>query len=395
MARLLGLTAIGHAVFAAAAGFGLERASMPHPWALGVAVAAASTLAFVGRANQVLRGHRRSRLAVALVDVPYFVHWTAGLLALPFALLFGLAAVATHRSLGGAMAAAYGAGLALAAYGALVRRRWTAVERLAIAIEDLDPRFDGYRIAHLSDLHIGPFTPRAWGLRWARAASALECDLAVVTGDLVATGSAFHGDIADVVGELRAKDGVLVVMGNHDYYGSAESLVAMLESRGARVLRNDGLVVSAGLFVAGVDDRWSLRSDLDRALRDKPPAASAILLAHDPADFDAAAARGVDLVLSGHTHGGQIALPLAPRFNIGRFHRRHTLGLYREGRSALVVHPGLGTSGPPVRVGVAPAIVEITLRSTPRRGASVSRSNVSSTGRGAARAGSSSSRAHG
>ena len=364
MARLLGVTAAGQLAFAAAASYVV-------PWPLAVVLAAVATIGFVPVANRMLRAERHP------LDLAYFVHWTASLLTIATAPLAVVALALAHRPLAPAPALGYVAALALAAYGALVRRRWTSIERVRIAIDGLDSRFDGYRIAHLSDLHIGPFTPRAWGLRWARAASALDCDLAVVTGDLVTQGSAYHADIADVIGAIRAKDGVLVVLGNHDYSPSPEALVAMLEARGARVLRNDGVLVpwsgadapmasgSTALFVAGIDDRWSRRADIDRALRERPEGASAILLAHDPADFDAAAARGVDLVLSGHTHGGQIALPLAPRrFNFGRLHRRHTLGVYREGRSALVVHPGLGTSGPPVRVGVAPAIVEITLRSS-------------------------------
>ncbi|HEY1960094.1 MAG TPA: metallophosphoesterase [Polyangiaceae bacterium] len=350
MRRLLALTAVGQAAFAAAA------ASVV-PWPVAVVLAAAATIAFVPVANRGLRGERHA------VDLPYFVHWTASFLAIALAPLALVLFALLHRPLAPAPAIGYLAALAIAAYGALVRRRWTRVQRVDVRIDGLDPRFDGYRIAHLSDLHIGPFTPRAWGLRWARAASALDCDLAVVTGDLVTQGSAFHADIADVVGAIRARDGVLLVMGNHDYAEAPESLVAMLEARGARVLRNESVVPRAGLFVAGIDDRWSRRADMDRALEKRPDGASAILLAHDPVDFEAAAARGVDLVLSGHTHGGQIALPLAARrFNFGRLHRRHTLGFYRKGRSALVVHPGLGTSGPPVRVGVAPAILEITLR---------------------------------
>lgn len=351
MARLCGLTAVGQVVFAVAA------ARLLHSALAGATLAALGTAAFVPVGNRVLRGERRA------LDVPYFVHWTAGFLALPLAIVFALAALALRRPLGDAAVLAYLVALAVAAYGAFIRRRWVATERVSVAIDGLDPRFDGYRIAHLSDLHIGPFTPRAWGLGWARAANALGCDLVVVTGDLVTQGDAFHDDVAEVVGALRAKDGVLVVLGNHDYSPSPEALVAKIEARGARVLRNHGVLPQSGLFVAGIDDRWSRRSDLDAALRARPEGASAILLAHDPADFAEAASRGVDLVLSGHTHGGQIALPLAARrFNVGRFHRRHTHGLYREGRSALVVHPGLGTSGPPVRVGVAPAIVEVTLR---------------------------------
>jgi predicted MPP superfamily phosphohydrolase len=352
MTRLVGLTTAGHTVFAAA------LAQVGVPWWLAIIVAGASVAMFVNRANAYLRGERRSRLAVALVDLPYFIHWTAGFLAIPLAL------VALFFAPRHAFAFAYAAALALSAYGAIFRRRAFSIERATIEIPGLHPDLDGYRIAHLSDLHIGPWTPRSWGLRWARAANALDCDLAVVTGDLIASGTAFHEDAADVVGALRARDGVLVAMGNHDYdHGSGgEALVAALESRGARVLRNEG-VAKNGLFVGGIDDRWSKRADLDRVFRQRPSGSATVLLAHDPADFEGAVARGADLVLSGHTHGGQLALPFAPRHaNLGRLTRRHTLGVYKSGASSLVVHPGLGTSGPPVRLGVPPAVLEITLR---------------------------------
>jgi uncharacterized protein len=356
MRRLVALTAAGHVVFFAA----LVAAGLPSVAAFAVALG--SVAMFVRRANVYLRGERRSRLAVALVDLPYFIHWTAGFIALPLALVALLLLPAKV-----AFVSAYLVALAIAAWGALVRRRVLTIDRVEVAIAGLDPRLDGYRIAHLSDLHIGPWTPRAWGLGWAHAANALGCDLAVVTGDLIAAGTEFHADAADVVGALRAKDGVLVAMGNHDYdhAGGGDALVALVESRGARVLRNEGLALRRddALFVTAIDDRASRRADLDRALLHRPCGAATVMLAHDPADFDGAAARGVDLVLAGHTHGGQIAMPLAARHvNLGRISHRRTLGFYREGRSALVVHPGLGTSGPPVRVGVAPAILEITLR---------------------------------
>jgi hypothetical protein len=360
MTRLAGLTSVGHVAFAA------MLVQVGAPWWLAIAIAAASVAMFVNRANVYLRGEKRARLSVALIDIPYFIHWTAGFLAIPLALI---ALVFAPRF---AFVAAYLGGLALAAYGALFRRRAFSIERTTIEIPGLDPALDGYRIAHLSDLHIGPWTPRSWGLRWARAANSLGCDLAVVTGDLIVSGTSFHDDAADVVGALEAKDGVLVAMGNHDYDHGAndenagEALVAAIESRGARVLRNEG-VACRGLFVGGIDDRWSNRADLDRVFSQRPSHATTVLLAHDPADFEGAAERGAHLVLSGHTHGGQLAVPFAARHaNLGRLHRRHTLGVYhrvgQRGTSSLVVHPGLGTSGPPVRLGVAPAIVEITLR---------------------------------
>ena len=156
-------------------------------------------------------------------------------------------------------------------------------------------------------------------------------------------------------------------MGNHDYFGGdGEPLMSLLHRAGARVMRNDGDVLERGdgrVFLAAIDDTWTRRADLERALRDRPSDVPTILLAHDPDEFRAAAKRGVDLVLSGHTHGGQVAVPFfARRYNLSKLSHHYHLGLYRRGKSTLYVHPGLGTTGPPVRFGVAPAIVEITLR---------------------------------
>jgi predicted MPP superfamily phosphohydrolase len=142
------------------------------------------------------------------------------------------------------------------------------------------------------------------------------------------------------------------------------------ERGGVRVLRNEGVTLSprehAQVYLAGVDDNWTGRDDLARALGDRPPRTSCVLLAHDPTLFDVYTARAeVDLVLSGHTHAGQIGVPFVThRFNLGRVKFSRSLGVSRsrDGRATLFVHPGNGTSGPPVRFGVAPVIAKIVLR---------------------------------
>src|SRR5262249_12512399 len=108
---------------------------------------------------------------------------------------------------------------------------------------------------------------------------------------------------------------------------------------------------------------WTRRHDLARALAARPSGMPAVLLAHDPVLFPDAAERGVDLVLSGHTHGGQVAVPLlARKLNLARLMTQFTNGVYRSGSSTLYVHRGLGTTGPPVRLAVAPEIAVLTLR---------------------------------
>src|SRR5258708_22261576 len=139
------------------------------------------------------------------------------------------------------------------------------------------------RLAPLSDLHIGAPTPRRWGMRWAEAAAALEPDLAVVTGDLVTSGEEFHADVADVIGSLRAKKGVFVSMGNHDYFGDGEPLMGLLRQKGVRVLRNEGVVLErdgASMRLAPLPRTWTPQHHLARASRVRPAGATKRLLAH-------------------------------------------------------------------------------------------------------------------
>jgi hypothetical protein len=260
----------------------------------------------------------------------------------------------------------YGLGLIVCGYGILIRRRWFHVREVEIPIDGLDPTFDGFRVAHLSDLHIGTNTPKSWGLSWARAANGAAPDISVVTGDMVSSETAYHDDIAEVVSTLKAKDGVFVSMGNHDYFGEGEPLITRIRERGVTVLRNEGVCLERGgkrLYLAAIDDTWTERDDLEKALAACPADTPVVLLAHDPERFRQAAKRDVALTLSGHTHGGQIAFPFLSRW-ISLSHLTHHFhqGLYRIGRSTLYVHPGLGTTGPPMRLGVAPIVAILTLR---------------------------------
>jgi hypothetical protein len=260
----------------------------------------------------------------------------------------------------------YLSGLAVCAYGTLVRRRWFRVIEREVRLPGLDARLDGLRVAHLSDLHLGTLTPKSWAMAWVRAANGRAPDLAVVTGDMVTSGTAYHEDIAEAVGALRAKMGVFVSMGNHDYFGEGEPLVSLLRKGGVRVLRNEGQIIerSGGkLWLAAIDDTWTRRDDLALAMRGRPEGALTVLLAHDPERFDRAADAGAELVLSGHTHGGQVAMPfLYRRLSLARIAHRYNVGFYRRGRSTLFVHPGLGTTGPPMRLGVAPEVTILVLR---------------------------------
>jgi predicted MPP superfamily phosphohydrolase len=143
--------------------------------------------------------------------------------------------------------------------------------------------------------------------------------------------------------------------------------VRALSDAGLTVLRNRGVVVErqgARLYVAGVDDTWTDRDDVARALADRPAGAPTVLLAHDPNLFPEAIARDVELTLSGHTHGGQLQFPGVRRWSLARFITEFTAGLYRRGRSWLYVNRGAGTTGPPVRLGAPAELAVLTLRTS-------------------------------
>ncbi|MBI5531551.1 MAG: metallophosphoesterase [Deltaproteobacteria bacterium] len=369
---LTGWTALAHVPVAMASAMAASALGLPWPWAIGAALAVALVLPFHRRMLAMMPDRPRPRWQLALIEAPYFAHWCAASFALAWTTAAAMAWVVGRIALGHApfglnQAALWGylTGALVAAWGVWVRRKWVRVRRLDVPVRGLDPVFHGYKIVQLSDLHLGSFNPEETALRWVRLANSLDADLIAVTGDLITSGEDYYASVQSVIRELRARDGVVVSPGNHDYFGDAEALFDHVRASGARLLRNEGFTLRRGgasLQVAGVDDTWTRRADVHAALAKRPDGAPTVLLAHDPDLFPIAAARGVQLVLSGHTHGGQIAVPFLARWiNLSKLSHRYHLGLYRDGPSHLFVSGGLGTTGPPIRVGSAPEICVIRL----------------------------------
>ena len=237
--------------------------------------------------------------------------------------------------------------------------------RVRVAIPRWPAALDGFRIVQISDMHIGPILGRAFAEQLTRRCNALEPDLLAVTGDLVdGPVRQLRGEVTPFAG-LRARHGVYFVTGNHDCYSGASDWVRVARELGMRVLRNERVVIErdgAVFDLAGVDDHngafeegW--REDLPAALDGRDTARPVVLLAHDPRTFRRACEMGVDLQLSGHTHGGQIW----PFRYLVRLYTRWVAGLYREGQSQLYVSRGTGFWGPPMRL-LAPAeITEILI----------------------------------
>lgn len=349
--------------------------SLALPAVLAVLAAALIAGATAWRLQSLVRGRRTPTWVSSFVDSPVLAHWSAAMLSSLTLPVTGAAALALAAVSGAELGAgrvvqltalsAYAGSFVIAAWGTFVRRRWLRVVHVEVPIAGLAEEFDGYRIAQVSDLHIGNFDPRATGMYWAERVNALDADLVAVTGDLVTTGDEFYEDVADVVGAMHARDGTVVVLGNHDQW-APDKLTGLLRARGARVLRNDSELLRRGngaLCVAGIDDPMFGKADLDETLAGSRPGIPTILLSHYPDFFEEAAKRDVALVLSGHTHGGQVAVPFSTRrLSLSTLARQHAHGVHVRGKSRLFVNAGLGTTGPPMRIGVAPEIAVLVLR---------------------------------
>jgi predicted MPP superfamily phosphohydrolase len=216
--------------------------------------------------------------------------------------------------------------------------------------------FASYTIAHLTDVHIGALIGRDFAEKLVERVNALKPDLIVITGDLVDGPLAELRPHIEPLRQLRARDGVYAVTGNHEYYWNVEPWLEHLGSLGIRVLRNEHVTIQNAFDLAGVDDA-SFGEDVPRAVRGHDPDKPLVLLAHHPRTVARAMEAGVDLQLSGHTHGGQ----LLPWGWLARLWDPQVAGLGRFGRTWLYVSHGTGYWGPPLRVGTRCEIAAVTL----------------------------------
>jgi uncharacterized protein len=261
-------------------------------------------------------------------------------------------------------------------YGALKGRHDYALEDVPLVIPGLSRALSGFTIAQLSDVHIGMYVGDAELAAAEDLLRRAKPDLIVLTGDLLDNDPRLApklGQFARRLGPL-ARHGVVAVSGNHDFFAGVEDVASALQAGGARILRNEGLVIgdaAAGFALLGVDDVWARRGgggpDLERAVASLPrlgglvsPARELprVLLCHNPSFFEEAAGQ-VALQLSGHTHGGQVNLGVRPADYL--LPGGWVAGRYDLAGSTLYVNRGFGTVGPPARLGARPEVTRLVL----------------------------------
>lgn len=259
---------------------------------------------------------------------------------------------------------AAGVGLAGSAYP-LLEARWLRVTRRTVEVARLPSSFRGTSVAFLSDLHHGPFV----GLDYLRDAidrtNSLRPDLVLLGGDYVSASPRYFAPVCEEMARLRAPLGRFATLGNHDVRESGPICRSELARVGLELLDNRGVHLRRGgdrLFIAGVADLWTERPDVAWALADSRDGDATVVVSHNPDYAEYSRDPRVSLMICGHTHGGQVAVPGVGAIVLpSRFGRKYSGGLVRAPAHPVFVGRGVGTSGPPVRFYCRPEIVLLTL----------------------------------
>lgn len=257
------------------------------------------------------------------------------------------------------------AGVGCGSYARLLEPRWLDVEEVTVPLARLPQSLDGLSVGLLSDLHLGPYLGAPELAQAVETMQQLRPQLVVISGDFVSRGSEWQrAEALSPLGALRAPLGVFAVLGNHDHWTDAAWVAAVVQGQGITVLSNSARRLSdagQGLWLAGVDSIWVGAEDLPRALAGVPDDTCKLLLVHEPDFADKAARWAIDLQLSGHSHGGQVRLPLLGAPLLPLWGQKYPIGLQRAGDTWVYTNRGLGVIDPPVRFNCPPEVTLLTL----------------------------------
>ena len=272
-----------------------------------------------------------------------------------------------ERSASAVVAAPFVAG----AYGLLYGRLNLQTTQQRIRLARLPKAFTGFRIAQLSDIHIGPFMPEDEIRKYVRITNDLKPDLIALTGDFVTWDPSTQRAVVNALTGLHAPFGIFGCLGNHEAWSHTEdSITRMFQQVGIRILRRERVPVTAqgeSFNLIGVDfetrrhmvagSEKFVRTYLEGVESLMVPGTVNILMSHNPDTFDRAAELGIDLSLAGHTHGGQVALEfVSPEIAPSRLVTPYVAGWFQKPGGQLYVNRGIGTIGVPMRIGAPPEI---------------------------------------
>ncbi len=239
------------------------------------------------------------------------------------------------------------------------------VTRHEVIIDDLPPSFDGYRIAFLTDTHVASFMRRGFYREIVAQVTRFDPDVVLMGGDFVSWQRDIPLMTELLLSDLQARDGVFAVLGNHDYWAGAEQVMEAMRSRGVRFIINRSVMLARGeekLPLVGIDEIYRGNPDLDAAFSGIPPTAPCLALSHHPDVIDLLGRRRVDLLLCGHTHGGQIRFPFfGPVVVPSRHEAEFASGFHRLGNVLMYVSRGIGAV-PPLRILCRPEVATFILR---------------------------------
>lgn len=272
---------------------------------------------------------------------------------------------------GGAMLGTFG-------YGLTIEPRHLRVQRRTLALRDLPPGLAGLRLVQVSDVHHGPWLSLDYVRHVVATANALNPDVVLLTGDYVHESDSYVAPVADALSKLRARIGTVGVLGNHDWYEGGRSILGAFAKNQLPLIDNQRLFLrpdrtiaknaGEGLCIAGIGDYWEGSPDFHTALGGVPRGVPTLLLSHNPdAAEDPRFRNGnyrVDLMISGHTHGGQVWVPgLGTPILPSQYGQKYASGLVKGPACDVFVSKGVGVSGLPVRFGVPPELVVFDLQS--------------------------------